>query len=106
MAAVLVGQFHARDAEGRIYSVHEFQESTPAVDGSGPVTTYKLAIGDRVNKVDDNEFMLDRKSTRLNSSHVEISYAVFCLKKKIKEYQVFEMIGRGEEYDGAGWKSA
>src|SRR5690625_1119617 len=27
--------------------------------------------------------MLDRKSTRLNSSHVAISYAVFCLKKKI-----------------------
>src|SRR5256885_13216013 len=26
---------------------------------------------------------LDRKSTRLNSSHLEISYAVFCLKKKI-----------------------
>src|SRR3989442_4083797 len=26
----------------------------------------------------------DRKSTRLNSSHVRISYAVFCLKKKIK----------------------
>src|SRR5690625_7003020 len=28
---------------------------------------------------------LDRKSTRLNSSHVAISYAVFCLKKKITE---------------------
>src|SRR5690606_41482436 len=28
---------------------------------------------------------LDRKSTRLNSSHVKISYAVFCLKKKKKE---------------------
>src|SRR5436853_1156132 len=27
---------------------------------------------------------LDRKSTRLNSSHLGISYAVFCLKKKIK----------------------
>src|SRR5204863_9953111 len=27
----------------------------------------------------------DRKSTRLNSSHVEISYAVFCLKKKNKK---------------------
>src|SRR5690349_23537801 len=27
----------------------------------------------------------DRKSTRLNSSHVEISYAVFCLKKKKRE---------------------
>src|SRR5204862_7121231 len=29
-------------------------------------------------------FAGDRKSTRLNSSHVEISYAVFCLKKKKK----------------------
>ncbi|WP_338580488.1 hypothetical protein [Pseudomonas sp. MAG733B] len=57
MAAVLVGQFHARDAEGRIYSVHEFQDSTPAT-GSTPVTTYKLAIGDRVNKLDENEFQL------------------------------------------------
>src|SRR5690606_39347912 len=28
----------------------------------------------------------DRKSTRLNSSHVKISYAVFCLKKKKQEY--------------------
>src|SRR5436305_4671231 len=28
----------------------------------------------------------DRKSTRLNSSHVRISYAVFCLKKKINAY--------------------
>src|SRR5690349_23405336 len=28
----------------------------------------------------------DRKSTRLNSSHVEISYAVFCLKKKKIKY--------------------
>src|SRR5690606_39815247 len=29
--------------------------------------------------------LLDRKSTRLNSSHVKISYAVFCLKKKKKK---------------------
>src|SRR5690349_23941491 len=29
----------------------------------------------------------DRKSTRLNSSHVEISYAVFCLKKKKEKYE-------------------
>src|SRR3989442_8760350 len=28
------------------------------------------------------KYMKDRKSTRLNSSHVRISYAVFCLKKK------------------------
>src|SRR5688572_31007388 len=31
----------------------------------------------------DEAFDLDRKSTRLNSSHSQISYAVFCLKKKI-----------------------
>src|SRR5690606_41465957 len=32
----------------------------------------------------DYFYNLDRKSTRLNSSHVKISYAVFCLKKKTK----------------------
>src|SRR5262245_63532529 len=30
--------------------------------------------------------VVDRKSTRLNSSHLGISYAVFCLKKKKKKY--------------------
>src|SRR5690625_6583315 len=33
--------------------------------------------------MDSGTFCLDRKSTRLNSSHVAISYAVFCLKKTI-----------------------
>src|SRR3712207_7802690 len=36
---------------------------------------------DRVMKYAE---ILDRKSTRLNSSHANISYAVFCLKKKIQ----------------------
>src|SRR5690606_40853214 len=31
-------------------------------------------------------FGIDRKSTRLNSSHVKISYAVFCLKKKKEQH--------------------
>src|SRR5699024_4679026 len=39
------------------------------------------ALVDAVNKV-DYLCRKDRKSTRLNSSHVSISYAVFCLKKK------------------------
>src|SRR5699024_12016926 len=34
----------------------------------------------------------DRKSTRLNSSHVSISYAVFCLKKKKKELQTQQQL--------------
>src|SRR3712207_7537051 len=32
----------------------------------------------------NSALLLDRKSTRLNSSHANISYAVFCLKKKTK----------------------
>src|SRR3712207_8381782 len=32
--------------------------------------------------VEEEPVVLDRKSTRLNSSHANISYAVFCLKKK------------------------
>src|SRR3712207_7156221 len=37
----------------------------------------------------DVQILLDRKSTRLNSSHANISYAVFCLKKK-------QTIGHGD----------
>src|SRR3712207_639660 len=37
--------------------------------------------------VDDDETHADRKSTRLNSSHANISYAVFCLKKKTFDHQ-------------------
>src|SRR5438874_6184749 len=43
----------------------------------------------------------DRKSTRLNSSHVEISYAVFCLKKKKKT--VAE--GQPIESETAEWRA-
>src|SRR5436305_3726385 len=35
------------------------------------------------------QFLEDRKSTRLNSSHVRISYAVFCLKKKKKKHNKY-----------------
>src|SRR5436309_6444025 len=42
----------------------------------------------------------DRKSTRLNSSHVKISYAVFCLKKKNEEqFQTENELCRQEERD-------
>src|SRR3712207_9000935 len=35
-----------------------------------------------INKANETGERVDRKSTRLNSSHANISYAVFCLKKK------------------------
>src|SRR5690349_22988608 len=59
-----------------------FRGITVAVDASTPALRRRLAaiarrLGATPRHVDE-----DRKSTRLNSSHVEISYAVFCLKKK------------------------
>src|SRR5256885_3231349 len=42
------------------------------------------------------EYLRDRKSTRLNSSHLVISYAVFCLKKKKKDKFI---IGQGKLCD-------
>src|SRR3712207_7967762 len=36
-------------------------------------------------------FVRDRKSTRLNSSHANISYAVFCLKKKKENYYLYTL---------------
>src|SRR5690349_22876640 len=45
----------------------------------------RVAGADRGNRI------ADRKSTRLNSSHVEISYAVFCLKKKKKKKKRYNM---------------
>src|SRR5690349_23929211 len=57
---------------------------------SGPSpASIRRALGVRLRIVAPSKWG-DRKSTRLNSSHVEISYAVFCLKKKkkSKEYAV------------------
>src|SRR5256885_12988338 len=58
-----------------LYSKHVLVPYTPA--------------GDRVGQLLESDPQLralaqDRKSTRLNSSHLVISYAVFCLKKKTK----------------------
>src|SRR3712207_6943451 len=40
------------------------------------------AVGERPAQLGQQRERADRKSTRLNSSHANISYAVFCLKKK------------------------
>src|SRR5258708_18283360 len=49
-----------------------------AADEHDPHHSFKPSLGGRA--IDDEK--IDRKSTRLNSSHQIISYAVFCLKKK------------------------
>src|SRR5204862_4745173 len=53
-----------------------------AVGLIGHSTTIYLAQDAVIDVALGSAFLGDRKSTRLNSSHVEISYAVFCLKKK------------------------
>src|SRR5204863_3586046 len=68
------------------------------VVGGGTVALRKAAwlrrAGARVTVVAPGVHAeLDRKSTRLNSSHVEISYAVFCLKKK-RSRDVLIVIGK------------
>src|SRR5690606_8096712 len=71
-----LGEHHARE----IRSVRAFVLLSESFDEQAELIASEAA---------DNGFArqyaretLDRKSTRLNSSHVKISYAVFCLKKK------------------------
>src|SRR5258708_21829437 len=54
-----------------------------------PITSADVAFSIMAIKA-NHPFQTDRKSTRLNSSHQIISYAVFCLKKKKKLYQYHE----------------
>src|SRR5690349_24242212 len=49
---------------------------------------------------------LDRKSTRLNSSHVEISYAVFCLKKKKTQRNMRRLSAGSKTYGRLDEKSS
>src|SRR5947209_12373510 len=57
-------------------------------NASGAIQIWDLTTGQLVRECPDTDrqryvgVLLDRKSTRLNSSHANISYAVFCLKKK------------------------
>src|SRR5699024_12507714 len=51
-------------------------------NGRDPVQIISSGPDSQIKTIHDN-YLRDRKSTRLNSSHVSISYAVFCLKKKI-----------------------
>src|SRR2546430_12304371 len=66
---------------GFIVIPYEADTAAPVVQ---PILESVRAIrrGPRQAPDHDLDYRLDRKSTRLNSSHSQISYAVFCLKKK------------------------
>src|SRR3712207_8496180 len=75
---VLVRHHHALREAGRARGVDQHGEVE--LDARG--ARWLAVPGQRI-------LQADRKSTRLNSSHANISYAVFCLKKKkIKQYSV------------------
>src|SRR5947207_5975175 len=58
------------------------------VENGSPATTCPIEPREAKVVVKIHMHTLDRKSTRLNSSHTVISYAVFCLKKKKKEKMI------------------
>src|SRR3712207_7512264 len=66
-------RLHERDRAELLATLQLVMAGPERVELQGPVSP----LGD----------LLDRKSTRLNSSHANISYAVFCLKKK-KNYRI------------------
>src|SRR2546427_7629698 len=78
-----------RSAQGDALAIHlEVARLLGAVEDLviGDVGRYDdlLALGAVRSREEDRVAAGDRKSTRLNSSHSQISYAVFCLKKKKK----------------------
>src|SRR3712207_6974884 len=62
------------------YPAADHRGALEAVNGNGEIRQRGPAVGAGVIAIDGG----DRKSTRLNSSHANISYAVFCLKKKTR----------------------
>src|SRR5215475_9248874 len=65
------------------------QHTTWLVTGREPgshISYARVTPGEQAGTV---TVTIDRKSTRLNSSHVKISYAVFCLKKKKKKKKMY-----------------
>src|SRR3989449_5073872 len=80
-------EFRVMRATGRLSREYAKRGVIPV--GSGPMSRAILEARPVTtrNILTDSDVRIDRKSTRLNSSHGYISYAVFCLKKKKKNKQ-------------------
>src|SRR3712207_7039072 len=61
---------------------HEERERRAGLVERGLVLRVQRVVHAGVEERRPRQLVVDRKSTRLNSSHANISYAVFCLKKK------------------------
>src|SRR2546426_12624401 len=67
---------HGRSEPGHRPGAVDASRGVGASERAGPRSSTRAGL------------LRDRKSTRLNSSHLVISYAVFCLKKKKKRYSI------------------
>src|SRR3989475_3272113 len=76
---------HHRGALLRAHAIREPHDAVGRHEGVLRIRTEDRGVG---NAVPDFGLGQDRKSTRLNSSHSQISYAVFCLKKKKKNPKI------------------
>src|SRR2546421_8325192 len=76
-----------REAAAHCRGCHLWRGASQTVFGEGSKGARLMLVGEQPGDQEDRQgrpFVGDRKSTRLNSSHDQISYAVFCLKKKKK----------------------
>src|SRR5437773_9348055 len=83
-----------RSANNRAHAARATRSASATMAGSSSVSTWRSRMSQRPSTITDSTSPAwpwctkhetgrrDRKSTRLNSSHITISYAVFCLKKK------------------------
>src|SRR2546430_4426197 len=67
---------------------HRHDRGSHRAGGGGSRGTDRTERGDQHDSPGRAHAEGDRKSTRLNSSHSQISYAVFCLKKKKKKKKI------------------
>src|SRR5690625_6451767 len=67
---------------GGIYIVHKTRKEIEGIPCYTSISDLPVGLDAAYLAIRNESTVQDRKSTRLNSSHVAISYAVFCLKKK------------------------
>src|SRR3712207_8887899 len=78
-----------KDPEPAVYWPHPrepYAGMALVIRASGDAAPLGTAVQKEIRALDPEQ---DRKSTRLNSSHANISYAVFCLKKTKKSVYIF-----------------
>src|SRR5258708_29934042 len=85
VAAPAVLRVLPANAQSRVIKIGHVSPRTGPIAAFGEADPFVL---EQVQKLVEKGISKDRKSTRLNSSHQIISYAVFCLKKKKKNITI------------------